>query len=445
MYVIAHYHEVALKGGNKAFFIERLLSRIRRALTGEGVRRARESNNVIFLELDDSARWEHVRACLSRVFGLSNFSLVEPVSPDLDAVKDAVRRAVEGRVTGTFRITSRRADKRFPLKSEELNRELGAYVQSFTGAPVSLKQPDLTVYVDVLAKEALVYTEKVPGPGGLPVGTGGRVMALLSGGIDSPVAAYRMMRRGCSVAFVHYHSYPFLDASSKQKAQELVEVLDGYQGDSRLYMVPFGEPQRQVVMAAPEPYRTVIYRRLMMRIANRLCETDGASALVTGESLGQVASQTLENMAVVDAASERLVLRPLVGMDKLEIVRQAEQIGTFPISIEPDQDCCQLFMPRRPATHASPRDLQFAERNLDIEQLVSMALAEVEVVRYSRQGKRKEVLDLREAATDRTADRPPPTAGDGDVATRRPGDPAKEGAPDGQAEERLQANSVTSS
>jgi thiamine biosynthesis protein ThiI len=213
-------------------------------------------------------------------------------------------------------------------------------------------------------------------------------------------------------------------------------------------MVPFGEPQRQVVMAAPEPYRTVIYRRLMMRIANRLCETDGASALVTGESLGQVASQTLENMAVVDAASERLVLRPLVGMDKLEIVRQAEQIGqigTVPISIEPDQDCCQLFMPRRPATHASPRDLQFAERNLDIEQLVSMALAEVEVVRYSRQGKRKEVLDLREAATDRTADRPPPTAGDGDVATRRPGDPAKEGAPDGQAEERLQANSVTSS
>ncbi|MBI4493576.1 MAG: tRNA 4-thiouridine(8) synthase ThiI [Chloroflexi bacterium] len=393
-YVIAHYHEVALKGKNRPFFVDRLVANTRRALAEAGLRRASAVYNSILVELDDQAPWEVVQAGLQRVFGLANFARVERCPLELEAIKAAVQRVVEASTFHTFRISARRGDKRFAMTSDELNRELGAFVQSFTRAPVSLKQPDLTVYVEVLAREALVYGEKIAGPGGLPVGSGGRVAALLSGGIDSPVAAYRMLRRGCTVSFIHFHGYPFLDASSKQKAQELVELLDGYQGSSRLYLVPFGEVQRQVVLDAPEPYRTVIYRRLMVRLAGHIARTEGALALVTGDSLGQVASQTLENLAAVDAAAELPLLRPLIGMDKLEIIRQAEQIGTYPISIVADQDCCQLFMPRHPTTHATAAEMLQAEQHLDFDQLARFALDEVEVIDHGRGGRRKERRSL---------------------------------------------------
>jgi tRNA uracil 4-sulfurtransferase len=225
--------------------------------------------------------------------------------------------------------------------------------------------------VEVLPAETYISLDRVQGPGGLPVGVSGTVAALLSGGIDSPVAAWRMMKRGCRVLFVHFHSVPYLPATSQAKARALAERLTAWQYVSRLHLVPFGEIQREVVLSVPPPLRVVVYRRLMLRIAQELARRAGALALTTGESLGQVASQTLENIACIDEAASLPVLRPLIGMDKLEITAAAQQIGTFEISIEPDADCCTLFTPRHPATRATLDEIRAAEGALDLDRLIA--------------------------------------------------------------------------
>src|SRR6185436_9108497 len=237
-----------------------------------------------------------------------------------------------------------------------------------------LYHAELEVHVEVLPGEAFVYAERSAGPGGLPIGSGGTVAALLSGGIDSPVAAWRIMKRGCRVVFVHFHSVPYLPDTSQRKARQLVGRLTQWQYASRLFLVPFGEIQREVVLSAPPPARITMYRRLMVRIAERLARRCGALALVTGDSLGQVASQTLHNLACIDAAAELPILRPLIGMDKLEITTQAEAIGTFEISIEPDADCCTLFVPRHPNTRIRAEEVAAMEAGLDVPALVAMAV-----------------------------------------------------------------------
>jgi thiamine biosynthesis protein ThiI len=261
------------------------------------------------------------------------------------------------------------------MTSVELNRDLGAHVLALRpGVRVSLEHPELNVRVEVLPDEAFVYCDPLPGAGGLPVGTGGTVAALLSGGIDSPVAAWRLMRRGCRVVFVHFHSAPYLPDLSRGKARELVARLTQWQYHSRLFIVPFGEIQREVVLAVPPPFRVVAYRRLMVRIAERLARHAGALALVTGESLGQVASQTLHNLTRIDEIAGMPILRPLIGMDKLEITAQAEAIDTFEVSIEPDADCCTLFVPRHPGTRMSLEEAAAVERRLDVPTLVAMGV-----------------------------------------------------------------------
>jgi thiamine biosynthesis protein ThiI len=268
------------------------------------------------------------------------------------------------------------------MTSTDLNRELGAFIQAQTGWRVDLTRPELNVRVEVLPGETFVYTAKLPGPGGLPVGVSGRVAALMSGGIDSPVSAWRMMKRGCRVVFVHFHSVPYLSAASKEKAMALARHLTRYQYDSRLYMVPFGEIQREIVLAAPPPLRVVLYRRLMVRIAERIALKERCQALVTGESVGQVASQTLENLARLNEVATLPILRPLIGMDKEEISAQARAIGSFEISIEPDQDCCQLFVAKHPSTRTTPEQVEKAEVSLDIEGLVARGVAEAEWKEY---------------------------------------------------------------
>jgi len=238
------------------------------------------------------------------------------------------------------------------------------------------------VLIEVLPREAFVAVERLPGPGGLPVGSSGTVVALLSGGIDSPVAAWRMMRRGCRVELVHFHGAPYQDGSSRDKVNELTRILTRYQLHSRLHVVRFGEIQRQIVAAVPRPFRVVLYRRMMMRIAAALAQSTGAAALVSGESLGQVASQTLANMTTIAAATPVPLLRPLIGMDKAEISAQAERLGTYEISIQPDQDCCQLFVPRHPATRMSVEEAQQAELTLDIPAMIGDALATTEVLEF---------------------------------------------------------------
>ena len=377
--VMIHYNEIGLKGKNQPLFLRRLEANLLRATAGTGVRRVEERSGRMVLPLFREADWEAIRERLRSVFGIANFALAERVEPDMTALKKAVGKALEGRVFRSFKVAARRAFKQFPQTSEEINRELGAFVKAQSQAAVDLEHPELTIHVEVLPRDLYVSFGREAGPGGLPVGVSGRVVSLLSGGIDSPVAASRLMKRGCQVTFVHFHSFPFLDATSRDKAVELVQVLTRFQYRSMLYLVPFGEIQRQVVISAPAPLRVVLYRRLMGRIAEQIARREHAKALVTGESLGQVASQTLDNLAVIEEAVGVPVLRPLIGSDKEEIVQQARVLGTYEISIIPDQDCCRLFVPRHPATSSSLEEIREVESHLESEKLVQMGLDQVEM------------------------------------------------------------------
>jgi thiamine biosynthesis protein ThiI len=377
--VVIHYNEIGLKGKNQPLFTRRLQANLLRATAGAGVRRVEERSGRMVLLLTRDADWPVIRERLRSVFGIANFSLAERVELDMAALKTAVGKALASRSFGSFKVATKRAYKQFPLNSEEVNRELGAFVQGETHAAVDLERPDLTVHVEVLPRDIYFSCGREAGPGGLPLGVSGRVVCLLSGGIDSPVAAHRLMKRGCQVVFVHFHGVPFVDGTSQTKAADLARALTRFQYQSRLYLVPFGEIQREVVVGAPAPLRVVLYRRLMGRIAEQIARREYAKALVTGESLGQVASQTLDNLAVIEEAVGMPVLRPLIGSDKEEIVQQARALQTYEISIIPDQDCCRLFVPQHPATVSTVEEVRAAEANLDIEKLVQMGLDQVEI------------------------------------------------------------------
>jgi thiamine biosynthesis protein ThiI len=368
--LLVHYHEIALKARNRPFFVNQLVRNLKRATADFPVKRIQKLPGRVLLELAGENAAQEVAERVRRVFGVANCCSALRCDLDLEALKNTAAKALAGRPFQTFRVTARRAYKTFPLTSPQLNEILGTFVLERFPARVDLKNPELTLFVDILPKEAFIYLEKVRGLGGLPVGVAGRVIALLSGGIDSPVAAYRMMRRGCQVSFVHFHGAPFLDRRTQEKTREIVKLLTRYQYTSRLYLVPFGEAQQEVVVNTPAPYRVLLYRRLMARIAEHLASLEGAKALVTGESLGQVASQTLENLTVIEEAVKLPLLRPLIGMDKEEITEQAKEIGTYEISIQPDQDCCTLFVPRHPATRATMDDIGRAEMTLDLDRLV---------------------------------------------------------------------------
>lgn len=376
--VIVHYQEIALKGRNRPWFVERLVANVRAAAAGIDGVEVRALMGRIELRHASDADWPEVRERLSRVPGVANFLRAAPAACDFDAIVETVLGELDGVEAESFRVTARRADKRFPRTSPQIERDLGGRIKAAKGWRVDLERPALTVRVEVLGDRAFCCLRKEPGAGGLPSGASGRVACLLSGGIDSPVAAWRMIKRGCRVRLVHFHSYPILSRTSQDKAAEIAALLTRRQLDSRLYLVPFGDIQRQVVLAVPPPLRVVVYRRLMLRIAERIARASGSAALVTGDAVGQVASQTLDNLAVIDAAASLPVLRPLVGMDKDEIVGEARRLGTYEVSIVPDEDCCTLFTPKHPATRATPRQVDAAETALPVEALADAAAAAAE-------------------------------------------------------------------
>jgi tRNA uracil 4-sulfurtransferase len=382
--LVVHYKELALKGRNRPWFIQILTRNIKTALAGLHVAAVRSIMGRIEIELASPSPdvVDQVRQRLRRVFGIANFALAGRGPHDFAALASAILADVGDRRPDSFRVSATRADKRLPFTSPQVEREVGGLVKEAMGWRVDLDRPAFTIHIEMLPDGAFYFFGKEPGAGGLPTGTGGRVACLLSGGIDSPVAAYRLMRRGCSVLFVHFHSYPILSRASQEKVQEIVAVLTRHQLRSRLVLVPFGDLQRRVVLAVPPPLRVVVYRRLMLRIAERLAARWHARALVTGEVIGQVASQTLDNMTTIAGATTMEVLRPLVGMDKDEIAAEAERIGTFPISIIPDQDCCTLFTPRHPSTRARLADVLGAEGGLPLEEMVAGALAAVTVQEF---------------------------------------------------------------
>ncbi len=372
--VLIRYHEIALKKGNRAYFTEVLKRNILTAVKDLGTKEIRSLPARLLLTFKNSVDTDVAINRISSVFGVANFSIVERTARDIDALRGGILASLNGSHFESFRIDTQRGDKTFPLTSPEINRQLGAAVKEKTGARVDLMNAEFTVTVEILPRDAFFGFNKLPGAGGLPVGASGRVMALISGGFDSPVAAYRMMQRGCRVIFVHFHSTPYQDKTSQEKVRGLVSLLTRHQFQSRLYMVPFGEIQRQIVAAVARPLRVVLYRRMMLRIGEALARKEKAKALVTGESLGQVASQTLDNMAVIQQAARLPILRPLVGMDKQEIVDQSRRIGTFDISSVPDQDCCQLFVPKHPATKARFDEVEADEAKLDVNELLRYGL-----------------------------------------------------------------------
>jgi thiamine biosynthesis protein ThiI len=301
-------------------------------------------------------------------------------------------------------VRTKRGYKAFPLTSPEINREVGHYLQQHFGAAVNLDRPELTVSIEILPHEAFFYFDREAGPGGLPVGVSGTVACLVSGGIDSPVAAYRMLKRGCPAVFLHFHSYPILSRVSQEKVRDLVTLLTRYQFASRLVLIPFAPIQQQIVAEVPAPYRVVLYRRFMVRIAEALAHLTGAQALVTGESVGQVASQTLENLAAIDDVSRLPILRPLIGMDKQEIVGQAIALGTYDISIIPDQDCCTLFVPHNPTVRADSEVIARIEAHLDIRGLIQQGIDNVQVFDFVQEQGRVKVY-TRDLQTSLSTDR----------------------------------------
>ncbi len=377
--VIVHYQEIALKGRNRPWFIDRLAGSLRDATADLDVTHVRPLMGRIQMTLGPAAEWGTVRERLGRVFGVANFARARTAGRDVDELAGVILRHLEepgaAHRVASFRVRATRADKTYPLTSPQVEREVGGRIRAATGWRVDLGSPDLAISVEILPDRVFYALGREPGPGGLPTGTSGPVLCLLSGGIDSPVAAFRLMKRGCRVRFVHFHAYPILSRASLDKTREVVDLLTRHQLRSRLYAVRFGEIQRTIVLSAPPPLRVVLYRRMMMRIAERLAGVCGAGALVTGESVGQVASQTIENLAVINEVVSLPVLRPLIGSDKDEITQEARRLGTYPISIVPDQDCCTLFVPRRPATRAKPAEVERAERDLPVAELVDRAVA----------------------------------------------------------------------
>lgn len=388
--VVLHYHELWLKGGNRRFFVSKLLSNLRLALAGVHLSKIERPNDRVILRLADGAEIDEVLRRISKVSGVAYYAVARPVERDLEALCGAACQEVEPLSFETFAVRAKRSDKSFPHGSSEIEKIVGKHLldslkAAGRNARVRLKNPDVVCRIEIISGPALVYARKIQGPGGLPANTAGKMTCLLSGGFDSAVAAYQMMKRGAHLSFVHFYGTGARPGeSSIHTARELVRQLVPWQFTAKLYRIPFEEIQREIVRYAPEPCRVLLYRRMMLRIAETIARRNGALALVTGDSLGQVASQTLRNMVSVEAVAKMPVFRPLVGADKIEIIETAREIGTHDISAEPFHDCCPVFLPRSPALYASPAELEAAESGLDVPRLVRQGVesAGLETYRY---------------------------------------------------------------
>ena len=373
-----HYAEVGLKGKNRVFFEKRLVDNIKLTLRGTGYAEVERLHDRILVHLEQGADTSEIKRRLRQVMGIAHFELSSRTERDITVIKEVALRHIQDVSYESLKVETRRTDKTFPLTSPQVSAEVGGYLVTKTGTRADMHNPDLVCWVKITHNAAYISTEKIPGVGGLPVGVSGKVLVMLSGGIDSPVAAWQMIKRGAKAVFVHFYSYPYTDKASLEKVIELAQILAVPNYRSTVYLVPFAELQQIIVAATPSPFRVLLYRRMMTRIAQRVATMENAEALVTGESLGQVASQTLTNLRSIEAIADIPILRPLIGEDKAEIIEKAQRIGTFDVSTRPHQDCCSLFVPKHPATRASVTDLADAESGLDVDTLVEEALNNLE-------------------------------------------------------------------
>lgn len=381
--ILLRYHEIALKGDNRSWFEKRLAINARKLLQKSfgkdfSVEVGRVHGRILLkMEWSDEAQ----SILQNRLFGLSSFSPMVRVKTDLEflqrrALEEFQRYVEQHGLPLSFRVKTRRSDKALPQTSTELDCLVGGYIQDhFPSLKVNLKNPDFTLGIEIRFWESYLWTEQIKGPGGLPAGTNGSVLSLMSGGIDSPVAAIQMIRRGTSVSFIHFYGTPFVGEEVLEKISDLVKTVNHFQAERQgLYIVPFGKIQEKIALVTAPKIRTLLYRRMMIRIANEAAKKLGAKALVTGESLGQVASQTLDNLATIDSVAELPILRPLITYDKDEIIEYAKKWGSYEISIRPAADCCTLFADRHPTLKSDIALIEEQEKKFSVSDILQEAL-----------------------------------------------------------------------
>lgn len=375
--------EVALKGMNKPYFEKTLVERIRKKLKDmDGVEVSRREG-LIFIRSDKKHDAESIVKNVSRVFGVASISPAVEAESELNKIGEAsvefMKKQIEERGVKTFKVEAKRADKKFPVKSPEIARIIGAKILiGCKVLKVDVHNPECRLFIDLRKDRTYIYDEKVSGFGGLPLGTNGKGMVLLSGGIDSPVAAWMMAKRGMLLEAVHFHSYPYTSPRAQQKVEELAGIVASYSGRMRMHVINLLPIQEQIVMNCPEEETTILVRRFMMRIAEKIALKNKCMMLITGENLGQVASQTAEALVVTDACVSMPVMRPLIAMDKVDIMEKANEIGTYEKSIEPYEDCCTVFLPKHPITKPKLARIELSENRLDVEKLVADAIEKEE-------------------------------------------------------------------
>lgn len=387
-YVLCHYGEIALKGGNRNFFEAQLIQNIQNQLNAfcegsfEYVKRM-SGGILIKLNEEGSSNEEKIKDALMHTFGIANFSFATSVPQDIETLKAFCWETMRKENFETFRVTTQRSNKNFPMTSEQINREVGGYIyDKLEGKKaVSMKNPDKECKIFIINEFALVSLEKIQGFGGMPVGTGNKALAMLSGGFDSPVAAWQILKRGVQLRYAHFHSAPYTSKASIEKVVSLSQELKKFGSATKLYLIPFADVQKEIMMKTPERFRVILYRRMMMRISETIAKKEKCLALVTGDSIGQVASQTLENILAVSEAATLPIFRPLIGLDKEEIMQKAKIIGTYDISIQPHDDCCTRLMPKKPETRAKLWEILEAEKALDIPGLIKQTLDKTEIVK----------------------------------------------------------------
>lgn len=383
-YIVCHYGEIGIKGDNRDFFEQKLKDNIKTALrlaAPEAIESVMVIPGRIIVRLTPvyAEREKEIRESLRKVFGIVNFSYAYDTDLDLEKMQAICFSIYEKNQGKTFRVTTIRAQKNFHLNSQQINERLGGAIFEKYEAKVNLSAPELNIFIEIINKRVLIYAEKIKGVGGLPVGASGRGLAFLSGGIDSPVGAYYALKRGVPLVYAHFHSMPFTSRESVEKVKQLAGVLKQYGGQTKIYLIPFAEAQKNVLANSPAKLRIILYRRLMMRIGEKIAVKEKCLGIVTGESIGQVASQTMENMRVIEETVKLPIIRPVVGFDKEEIIAKAREIGTYDLSILPHDDCCIRFIPSHPETRAKLDEVKAAEKDLNVRQIVSEAIKNAKI------------------------------------------------------------------
>ncbi|MEK7627310.1 MAG: tRNA uracil 4-sulfurtransferase ThiI [Patescibacteria group bacterium] len=404
MLMLIHYGEIGLKKGNRAFFERKLVENIQVALKDCGdffvirepgrITAKLKSLSDLVSRKNEKLKTDEIAGKLKKVFGIAHFSFANEypiinkgeIESVVSGLCEKIYSVYENQNTGaenkTFKIQTQRSDKNFPLTSQKLNEQIGDFIIKKTEMKVDLENPDLTIFAEITRKSAYFYFEKIKGPGGLPVGTNGEVLTLISSGIDSPVAAWYLMKRGARTHFIHFHSYPQTNKTSVDNVKEIISSLNEWQNKNcKLFLVPLLDIQKDIIKKAPEDYRVMMYRYFMLIIAEKLARDNNYKALVTGESLGQVASQTIDNIFAIDGCVSMPVFRPLIGMDKEEIINKAKSIGTYDISIRPYGDCCSFFVPKHPVTKANSDTIFNIAQKID-KKIIDKTLDSIEIINF---------------------------------------------------------------